>query len=78
MMVAVPMLMDMLVMIAEIYLTKLGAVMGVHEETGKGPSGHGCSQTERRSKHKHGNHCPDKGNVASTHSFQLRQHRLST
>ena len=75
MMVAVIMLMDMLVMIAEVYLTKLGAVVGVHEQTRKGTSGHCGSQTERRSERKHGNHAPYEGDVASAHSFQLRHHR---
>lgn len=45
MMMAITMLMDMLMMIAEIYLTKLRAVVGVHEQSGKGASGNCCSQT---------------------------------
>jgi hypothetical protein len=77
MMMAVIMVVIIMVMMAMINMTKLSAIMRVNEEAGKGTGGHCCSYTERGRQREHGNHRPDEGNVASAHSFQLRQHRLS-
>ena len=76
-MITVIMLMAMMVMMAIIKMPKLSSIMGMNEQTGKGTGRHRCGQTHHRRQRKHRNHGPDKGNVASAHSFQSRQHWLS-
>ena len=77
MVMVVSVIMVIMVMMAKINMTKFNPVMGVNEKAGKGTGRHCCSQTECRGHGEHDNHRPDKGNVASAYSFQLRQHRLS-
>jgi predicted lipid-binding transport protein (Tim44 family) len=77
MMMSIVMLVVIMMMVTMINMTKLSPIVRVHKQAGKGSGRNGRRQTQHGRQRKHDNHGPNQGNVASAHSFQLRQHRLS-